>query len=89
MFEQVFNDIKEGYQKSWFGFIFKYTALGKLLEQDTRITSSTFFDTYFSAWWWNRLWFRDCIRQKDNLSQFDSIIQSFWRFAHSTVKCNF
>ncbi|PJD96359.1 MAG: hypothetical protein CK423_01425, partial [Legionella sp.] len=77
MFEQIYQDMKVGYKQSWFRFFFKYTALGKLLEQDTQVSAFTFSDTYLSSWWWNRLWFETCIRQEDNLSQFDRMLRSF------------
>ena len=76
MFEQVYNDMKEGYKESWFRPFFEYTALGKLLEQDTKHSFSTFLDTYISSWWWNRLWFRACVQNNDYLARFDRILNS-------------
>ena len=75
MFDDIFNDLKQGFNQSWSGFLFKYTALGRLLTQENSTNQADFLNTYLTSWWWNRLWFRACIQSPNNRYEFNNIIR--------------
>ena len=62
MYLEIYQDLKRGFQQSWLGFLFKHSALGRLLVQENTPSQSDFFNAYCSSWWWNRIWFRACIQ---------------------------
>ncbi|NDH09365.1 MAG: hypothetical protein EBY16_07110, partial [Gammaproteobacteria bacterium] len=56
---------KYRYKNSWLRFLLQYTALGRLLIQDTTPTPSVFFNTYHSSWWLTRSLFSWMIQNTD------------------------
>lgn len=61
MFKLVYAALKSNFNKSRFSFLFKYTALGRILIQNDIPSPCDFFNAYHSSWWLTRLWFRSSI----------------------------
>jgi hypothetical protein len=70
--KDIMQNMKNNFQKSWFHFLFKWTALGELLSQEGTPRPYDFFYTYFSSWWWTRWWFKSCISD-DKQQDFEHI----------------
>jgi len=75
MFEECYTEIKNGYNQSWYRFIFKYSAIGKLLEQNAQVSLFTFYETYLSLWWFARVFFWSCLPDKRLQTKFTRIIE--------------
>ena len=59
MFNEIYQRFKASFNESILRFLFQRTALGMLLSQDNIPSPWEFFNTYFSSWWLNRLFFFD------------------------------
>lgn len=74
-FQYLFNEIKNQYKQSWFGFLFSFTSISQLLSQNKIPGAGVFFEAYLNSWWWNRLWFRSII-SSDYEYDFDKVIKA-------------
>ncbi len=54
----ILNQMKLRLNRGWFRFLFKFTALGKLLSGETAPSAWDFFNTYLNSWWISRSWFK-------------------------------
>lgn len=85
MFRDIYQSLKSGFNQSRLKFLFKNSALAKLLAQDDAPSAWDFFTTYLSSWWWNRWWFRSCIQSQNDIYKFDDIISSLQKLKEAEI----
>ena len=71
-FSDILKTLYNNYHHSWWRFLFKPSTLGRLFSQNTA-KPFDFFKSYFSSWWWNRLWFKSLIKDETQKARFNRI----------------
>ncbi len=85
MFATIYQSLKQGYQQSWFKFLFRYTGLGKLITQAQEPSAFEFLNTYLSSWWWSQRWFESCIESSEAKRRFDLILESLQQLKEEEI----